>query len=36
MVPLGLGEFWRRHYDAEIADVAARARHMADTMGFRT
>lgn len=34
MVPLGLGEFWRRHYDAEIADVAARARHMADTMGF--
>lgn len=36
MVPLGLGEFWKRHYDAEIADVAARARHMADTMGFRT
>lgn len=35
MVPLGLGEFWKRHYDAEIVDVAARARHMADTMGFQ-
>lgn len=35
MVPLGLGAFWQKHYDAEIADVAARARHMADTMGFR-
>lgn len=34
MVPLGLGAFWQKHYDAELADVAARARHMADTMGF--
>lgn len=35
MVPLGLGAFWQKHYDAEIADVAARARHMADTMGVQ-
>lgn len=34
LVPLGKREFWRRHYEAELADVTNRAENMGTMIGF--